>query len=576
MRYLLLCCFLPLYTFAQWPVGLKYGNESKTYEALIEQYQALDKQHSKAALFTIGTTDVGKPLHAFIIDRDENFSPVQLKIRKKPVLFINNGIHPGEPCGIDASLMLAEQMLAGNIPIPNAQIIIIPVFNVGGMLNRSCCSRANQEGPADYGFRGNAKNLDLNRDFVKNDAQNTVWLMKFITERDPDVFIDTHTSNGADYQYVMTLIQSQIDKMEPSVAALQNDELSPFLYNQMQSQGYPMVPYVHSIKRTPDDGIMDYLDSPRYSTGFTSFRNTLSFVSETHMWKPFEERVKSTYLLLYDAAIWMESNAAVLINTRKKAHNAIKSTSLVAIDWKLDTTLVDTINFKGYQANMSTSKLSGLEKLSYDRNSPYSKNIPYYHHYKVTNSTNLPKYYIIPQAWQQVVEKLETAGVHVVKLKSDLALNVSQTFITDYKTIDRPYEGHYLHYDTKTIKKTGEVLLYAGDYVVETNQLTNYFIGNVLCAEGIDSYFNWGFFDATLQQKEWFSDYVFEEKAQDILNANPGLKTTLDKAIKKDTVLANSHWKQLEFIYQQSAYYENTVNRYPVFEYNKSLIGLLK
>jgi hypothetical protein len=576
MRYLLLFCLLPLQTIAQWPVGVKYGNESKTYEALIEQYQALDKQYGKAALFTIGTTDVGKPLHAFIIDRDGNFGPSELKNRKKPVLFINNGIHPGEPCGIDASLMLAEQMLAGNIPIPNAQIIIIPVFNVGGMLNRSCCSRANQEGPAEYGFRGNAQNLDLNRDFVKNDAQNTIWLMRFIAERDPDVFIDTHTSNGADYQYVMTLIQSQIDKLEPGIAALQNENLTPFLYQQMNAQGYPMAPYVHTVKRTPDDGIMDYLDSPRYSTGFAASRNTLSFVSETHMWKPFEERVKSTYLLLYDAATWMEQNSALLINTRQQAHNKVKNTTEVAINWSLDTTKVDSFNFQGYEANFITSELSGLERLQYNRKAPYSKNILYYHHYKTTNTTTLPKYYIIPQAWQQVVEKLETAGVHVVKLKSDLTLNVSQTFITDYNTIDKPYEGHYLHYDTKTIKKTGEVLLYAGDYVVETNQLTNYFIGNVLCAEGVDSYFNWGFFDSVLQQKEWFSAYVFEEKALDILKANPGLKTALDKAIKKDTVLANSHWKQLEFVYQQSAYYENTVNRYPVFEYNKSLMGLLK
>jgi len=576
MRHLLLLCLLPLQTIAQWPANVNYGNDSKTYEALIEQYQTLAKRHSKAALFTIGITDIGKPLHAFIIDRDGNFGPTELKNRKKPVLFINNGIHPGEPCGIDASLLLAEQMLLGNIPIPNAQIIIIPVFNVGGMLNRSCCSRANQEGPTQYGFRGNAQNLDLNRDFVKNDAQNTVWLMRFIAERDPDVFIDTHTSNGADYQYVMTLIQSQIDKLEPGIASLQNENLTPFLYQQMNAQGYPMAPYVHSVKRTPDHGIMDYLDSPRYSTGYTAFRNTLSFVSETHMWKPFEERVKSTYLLLYDAATWMEKNSTLLINSRQQAHNKVKNTTEVAINWSLDTSKVDSFIFRGYEAKMVTSELSGLDRLQYNRKSPYSRNIPYYHHYKTTNTTTLPKYYIIPQAWKSVVDKLTNAGVKVSQLKKEVDLKVWQTYIDDYKTISKPYEGHYLHYDTKTSKIENEVRFYSEDYVVETNQLTNYFIGNVLCAEGVDSYFNWGFFDAVLQQKEWFSDYVFEEKAIAILNANPGLKTELDKAIKQDSVLANSHWKQLEFVYKQSAYYENTVNRYPVFEYNKSLIGLLK
>lgn len=576
MRYILLICFLPLQIMAQWPANFNYGNESKTYETLIEQYQSLANNNSKAALFTIGTTDVGKPLHAFIIDREGNFGPTALQNRKKPVLFINNGIHPGEPCGIDASLLLAEQMLSGNIPIPYAQIIIIPVFNVGGMLNRNCCSRANQEGPNNYGFRGNAQNLDLNRDFVKNDAQNTIWLMRFIAERDPDVFIDTHTSNGADYQYVMTLIQSQIDKLTPSIAQLQNDELTPFLYNQMKLQGYPMAPYVHTVKRTPDHGIMDYLDSPRYSTGFTSFRNTLSFVSETHMWKPFEERVKSTYLLLFEAANWMEKNAALLINTRQKAHNQVINTTEVAIDWSLDTTQVDSFNFKGYQAEMITSELTGLQRLQYNREAPYNKNIAYFHHYSTTNTTTLPKYYIIPQAWKNVVDKLTNAGVSVKKLKNDVNLKVLQTYIEDFKTLTKPYEGHYLHYDTKTSETQGEIQFYAGDYVIETNQLTNLFIGNVLCPAGVDSYFNWGFFDAVLQQKEWFSDYVFEEKAIDILKTNPGLKADLEKAKKQDSTLANSHWNQLAFIYKQSAYFEKSANRYPVYQYNKSLRGLLK
>jgi hypothetical protein len=32
------------------------------------------------------------------------------------------------------------------------------------MLNRNSTSRTNQNGPEEYGFRGNARNFDLNRD----------------------------------------------------------------------------------------------------------------------------------------------------------------------------------------------------------------------------------------------------------------------------------------------------------------------------------------------------------------------------------------------------------------------------
>ena len=92
-------------------------------------------------------------------------------------------------------------------------IVIIPVYNVGGALNRGSYSRANQNGPEAYGFRGNARNLDLNRDFIKCDSRNARSFNRLFNQWKPDVFVDTHTSNGADYQYVMTLISTQKDRL---------------------------------------------------------------------------------------------------------------------------------------------------------------------------------------------------------------------------------------------------------------------------------------------------------------------------------------------------------------------------
>lgn len=561
--------------FSQWPPSFNYGNQSFAYEELITAYQELAETYDEAQLLTIGKTDIGKPLHAFIIDKEQAFSPQELSKRTKPVLFINNGIHPGEPCGIDASFMLAEQMLQGYIPIPNIQLIFIPVFNVGGMLNRTCCSRANQNGPALYGFRGNAKNLDLNRDFMKLDAENTAWLVNFIDDRDPDVFIDTHTSNGADYQYTMTLIQSQPDKMAPNLAQLQDQELVPFLYEYMEQRNFPLIPYVYTIGKTPETGIKDYLDSPRYSTGYTSFRNTLSFVSETHMWKPFEERVKSTYLLLFGLANWMEINSSRLIESRKKANEWSRKLEEVAVNWELDTTQVDSIGFLGYESTYITSSISGLDRLYYDREKPFMQNIPYYHHYKANEKVPVPEYYLIPQAWNKIVQKLITLGVEVRQLKNDKSLMVNQHYIKNFNTSKSPYEGHYIHYQTQTASKEGVIQFYAGDFVIKTNQPLNQLIVNALHPKGIDSYFSWGFFDASLQQKEWFSDYVFEEKAKELLVNNPSLAIKLRKELDANPELKNKHWEQLAFIYKNSPYYEPSAFRYPVYEFNYNLGPIL-
>ena len=70
-------------------------------------------------------------------------------------------------------------------------------------LNRNSTTRTNQNGPESYGFRGNARNYDLNRDFIKSDTKNAKTFAQIFHLVQPDVFIDNHVSNGADYQYIL-------------------------------------------------------------------------------------------------------------------------------------------------------------------------------------------------------------------------------------------------------------------------------------------------------------------------------------------------------------------------------------
>src|SRR5690606_18620304 len=181
------------------------SNTTAVYSDVIQFYEELDAKYEEAKLVKAGKTDSGRPLHTFIISKNQYFTPDEAKRAGKTVLLINNGIHPGEPEGIDASMMLARDLLKSGDWNENLVICIIPVYNIGGMLIRGT-SRANQNGPNEYGYRGNANNYDLNRDFIKTDTRNSHSFQEIFNAWDPDVFMDTHTSNGADYQYVMTLI----------------------------------------------------------------------------------------------------------------------------------------------------------------------------------------------------------------------------------------------------------------------------------------------------------------------------------------------------------------------------------
>ena len=197
-------------------INLKYEqNYTPTYSEVIEMYQLLGSKYENAKLVENGLTDVGKPLHTFIINSENEFDPVKIKAQGKAVLLINNGIHPGEPAGIDASLQFADDILRNKNGIAsllkNTVIVIIPAYNIGGLLNRSAYNRSGQTTPYETGFRGNAANLDLNRDFVKCDSENAKSFAKIFQEWDPDIFLDTHTTNGSDHQYSITLIAPQPD-----------------------------------------------------------------------------------------------------------------------------------------------------------------------------------------------------------------------------------------------------------------------------------------------------------------------------------------------------------------------------
>ncbi len=549
-------------------------NKTPTYSEVIKYYKHLAVKYDQAFLFEEGKTDIGKPLHLFVISVDKDFSPESIKKKNKRVLLINNGIHPGESCGIDASLQFASDLLSGKLKakkyVENSVICIIPIYNIGGALNRGPNSRINQLGPAEYGFRGNARNLDLNRDFIKCDSENAKSFAKIFHKWKPDVFIDTHTTNGADYQYTITLIATQSDKLNPILAEYMDNTMLPYLYKSMKKGRYEMIPYVQSLKQIPDSGIYAFNDSPRYTSGYTSLFNTIGFITETHMLKPYKDRVLSTYDFILNLTEFVNKNSFEFGEVCKKALASTVEKEKFVLNWELDKSLDSTIKFKGFEAEFSTSSITGKQRLHYNRSKSFEKSIKYYLHYKASKIVKKPAYYIIPQAWAEVISRLKLNRVKLNRLNKDTSIAVNVYYIDDFKTRDA-YENHYLHYKIKTHKEKQVIKFYAGDFIIATNQTGNNFIVETLEPDAVDSYFAWNFFDAIIQPKEWMSAYVFEETAIEILKEHPEIKTELEEAKKTDKKLADNHYLQLYFIYKRSKYFEKSFRRYPVYRIEEKI-----
>lgn len=542
-------------------------NQTLEYQQIIDCYRNMAAAYPDIVrLEAAGLTDSGEPLHVAILSKDGLFTPDAVRAAGRRILFINNGIHPGEPEGIDATVMLLRDILSKperRSILNHITIVVIPVYNVDGCINRGAFSRANQNGPQSYGFRGNARNYDLNRDFVKCDSHNARSFNHLFSRWRPDVFVDNHTSNGADYQYVMTLIATQYHKLEAPLGEFLQTRMLPALYKDMAAKGWEMIPYVDGPAETPDAGIYGFCDYGRYSTGYAAFWNTIGFMPETHMLKPFKDRVWSTLAFMETVLQFIDEHHDELGRLRAAAFEHTRNKTDFALDFSMDTAKYDTINFKGYAAKYKASEVSGLPRLWYDRSEPFTKAIPYYNYFVPSALVQKPLEYIIPQAWEHVIERLEINGVVMSRLEEDQEIEAEWYVIKDFNTRNA-WEGHYYHSGVQVEKKQMKRLFRKGDYRVPVNQDANRYIVETLEPQAPDSWFAWNFFEPILMQKEYFSAYVFEDLAADFLRENPALRAELEAKKKAEAAFAGDAKAQLDWVYRRSPWYEPTHRLYPV------------
>lgn len=542
------------------------GRQTATYAETMDFYKRLSAAYSNVVVGDAGITDIGYPLRVVYYTKDGSINKDDWKKNSRLVILVNNDIHPGEPDGVDASMMLIRDAAMGRIDVPsNVVLAVIPVYNIGGALNRNSNSRANQNGPESYGFRGNAKNLDLNRDFIKCDAAETIGLEELFAKISPDIFIDNHVSDGADYQHTMTLLATQHDKLAGEAGAYMYTMFTPLLYEDMKKRGYDMVPYVNDFDNTPDKGWRAFFESPRFSSGYAALFGILAYVPETHMLKPFKDRVKATYALLQSFIKVGSEHADEIKQVRADDKRLLLAQKEFPLDWKVDTTRADSVMFMGYQAGYKKSEVSGLPRLYYDRDKPYTKRVPFYDHYIPVKTVTAPRAYIIPRPWVSVISILRSNGVRIQRLNMDTTIHVTAYHIDKYETVSYPYEKHYLHKNIKVVPSDIAMRFMEGDYIVWLNQPAKRYLVETLEPEAPDGFFAWNFFDGILQQKEYFSDYVFDDVAASLLQKDPSLKKMLEEKRRQDPDFAKNGAAQLDFVYRHSSYYEQSVNRYPVY-----------
>jgi len=541
------------------------------YEETMEYFRMLDNNSSSAKLITFGISPQNRELKCLVVWKDSDFDPASVKNKNKPVIMMINGIHSGEIEGKDASMLLLREILITKEKeslLDSLILLVIPIFSVDAHENMSKYNRINQNGPVEMGWRTTSQNYNLNRDWLKADATEMQAMLRLIAEWQPDFIIDSHTTDGADYQYTVTYSVEKFKNIFVKTAAWISGKYIPYLEDGVNQKGFLIYPYIYfrNWAEGYEGGIIDWAATPRFSTGYAALLNRPSLLIETHMLKPYKDRVFATKAVFETTLDFIYKNSSELIKLNEAADKGtleelITQKKYMPIEFS-NTEKYKEINFKGYKYSKQHSDISGGEKIVYT-DKPEDFTVEYYNDVIAVDSVSVPGGYFIPAEWYLLADRLKLHGIQVDKLAKDTSVIVTKYRFTDVKFPGKPYEGRFNpEFNINTYSKMENIP--AGTYFVNTNQKGVRIIVHLLEPKSSDSFIRYGFMNLIFEQKEYYEDYVMEKLADKMLSENPKLKTEFEKLLSENEEFKNNFRARLDFFYERSPYIDKRKDIYPI------------
>ncbi len=547
--------------------------ETPNYEETMIYARRLDAASPWVRLTEFGRSGEGRTLPLLVVTKGETWTPRAVRRAGKIIVLIQACIHAGETDGKDAGLALVRDIAvtkAHESLLNRAVILFIPIYNVDGHERRSPYNRINQNGPAEMGWRGNATNLNLNRDYMKADAPETRAWLKLWNEWQPDLFLDCHVTDGADFRYNVTYQYEQHENVAPAIRNWSKEAFDGRIIPAAEAAGNLLSPYmVFRDNRDPMKGIDSFIATPRFATGYVPVvRNRPALLIETHMLKEPRPRVRGTYDILRAALEEVNRGPESLLRAVKEADEQAVAESAtndparrVALSVKLTDNPTEKL-LKGLEYRTELSDVSGAVRVIWGTK-PLDLKVPFYVEAQPAVSVAPPLFYLIPPQWTQVAEVLAAHGLRMKKLASPISVEVESYRFRDIKFNPSSFEGRVLvTFKTEPVKEKRTYP--AGTVVVPLAQEASRVALHLLEPDAPDSLIVWGFFHAIFEQKESGEDYALEKLAREMLAKNANLKREFEERVATDSKFASSTAERLRFFYERSPYWDRQMNLYPV------------
>ncbi len=546
--------------------------ETPRYDETIAYGRRLDAASTLIRLDSFGQSGEGRELPLLIVAEGETFTPEAARRAGKAVVLIQACIHPGEPDGKDAGFALLRDIAITKTRaglLDHVVILFIPIYNVDGHERSSPYNRINQNGPAEMGWRGTSTNLNLNRDYMKADTPETRAWLRLWANWNPDLFIDCHVTDGADYRYNLTYQFEHHGNVPAPVLLWERSAFEGRIFPATEAAGNLLAPYLEfRDNRDLSQGIDSFIGLPRFSTGYTPIRNRPGLLIETHMLKDYRSRVRATYDLLRFTLEEVNRDPESLLQAVRQADEQTTAegqkydpSKMYPLQFELTDKAIP-FQLKAIESRREVSDVSGAVRVVFGTK-PVDLTVPLYDDARVTAAVSTPLYYIVPPQWKEVVAVLAAHGLKLKRLTAPATIEIESYRFSEAKWAGAPFEGRLMA-TYKTIKVREKRLFPAGSVLVPLAQPGAHVAIHLLEPEGPDSFVAWGFFNPIFEQKEYGEDYVLEKLAREMLQKDENLRREFEKRLMSDPKFAASPRERLRFFYERSPYWDQQMNLYPV------------
>ena len=540
------------------------------------------------SMVEIGKSVEGRAIILLIASSETDVSAAALAHSTKPLLFVQAGIHAGEIDGKDAGMMLLRDIAFGNKKylLDQVNFIFIPILNVDGHERMSAYNRPNQRGPENMGYRTNAQNLNLNRDYAKLDTKEIRAVVKVINDYQPLLYMDIHVTDGADYQYDITYGGAGKQGYSPAINNWLEISFTPAADADLKAMGHVPGPFINGLNwNDPSGGIVDILNGPNFSNTYGDLRHVATLLVENHSLKPYKQRVLGTYVLL-ESALKILATKGVSLRECTVKDKAIRKEK-IAVEWKVPQ-MKNTVSFEtlgnlqssteavqapdsfllmGIQAETKKSEITGADYPVWTGIKKTSKVASY----KGTEEVQWivsPKGYWIPAAWTEVIERLKLHGIKMEILTEEKEVNVHLYRIKNAKFgnaegVPLPFEGR-MQVNGIAVPEMHKIRMAVGSVYISTDQPLGELAMVLLEPNSPNSFFRWGFFAPIFQRTEYIEAYVMEPLIKKMLDESPELKQEFEAKKMADKSFAQDPEAMYEWFYSKTKYYDERYLLYPV------------